>query len=179
MKKEDKSLIDVENVETTGERCCHLSWRTPLNSSLCMFIGTKHISPTFLCIIPSEFEADNIYKNPPQMSFPLKKNLFFFTLTMPLLTAGALTDPPSAHNSFKRVHDWCKAGWRRPGPPNKNPGYAGDDDKWWWFVNTYISQMHKMYDLHWSNAKYINPSRETIPLIRPHQCQCDSEGGRT
>ena len=27
MKKEDKSLIliDVENVETTGERCCHLS----------------------------------------------------------------------------------------------------------------------------------------------------------
>ena len=22
---EDKSLIDVENVETTGERCCHLS----------------------------------------------------------------------------------------------------------------------------------------------------------
>ena len=25
MKKENKSLIDVENVETTGERCCHLS----------------------------------------------------------------------------------------------------------------------------------------------------------
>ena len=25
MKKEEKSLIDVENVETTGERCCHLS----------------------------------------------------------------------------------------------------------------------------------------------------------
>ena len=25
MKKEDKSLIDVENVVTTGERCCHLS----------------------------------------------------------------------------------------------------------------------------------------------------------
>ena len=25
MKREDKSLIDVENVETTGERCCHLS----------------------------------------------------------------------------------------------------------------------------------------------------------
>ena len=24
MKKEDKSLTDVENVETTGERCCHL-----------------------------------------------------------------------------------------------------------------------------------------------------------
>ena len=38
MKKEDTCLIDVENVETTGERCCHLSWRTPLNSSLCRFI---------------------------------------------------------------------------------------------------------------------------------------------
>ena len=25
MKKQNKSLIDVENVETTGERCCHLS----------------------------------------------------------------------------------------------------------------------------------------------------------
>ena len=25
MRKEDNSLIDVENVETTGERCCHLS----------------------------------------------------------------------------------------------------------------------------------------------------------
>ena len=25
MKKEDKSLIDVDNVETTGERCCYLS----------------------------------------------------------------------------------------------------------------------------------------------------------
>ena len=23
MEKDDKSLIDVENVETTGERCCH------------------------------------------------------------------------------------------------------------------------------------------------------------
>ena len=33
-----------------------------------------------------------------------------------------------------------------------------------------------MYDFHWSNAKYINPSRATIPLIRPPQC--DSEGGR-
>ena len=25
MKNEDNSLIDVENAETTGERCCHLS----------------------------------------------------------------------------------------------------------------------------------------------------------
>ena len=25
MKKEDKNVIDVQHVETTGERCCHLS----------------------------------------------------------------------------------------------------------------------------------------------------------
>ena len=36
--------------------------------------------------------------------------------------------------------------------------------------------MPKMYDFHWSNAEYMNPSRATIPLIRPHQC--DSDGGR-
>ena len=33
-----------------------------------------------------------------------------------------------------------------------------------------------MYDFHWSNIQYMNPSRATIPLIRPHQC--DSDGGR-
>ena len=32
-----------------------------------------------------------------------------------------------------------------------------------------------MHDFHWSNAKYTNPSRATIPLIRPHTC--DSDGG--
>ena len=93
MKQEEKSLIDIENVETTGERSCHLSWRTPLNTSLCTFIGTKHISPTFVYIIP---EADNIYKNPPpNVIFP-KKNYIMFRSGAPpmtLLTVGALTDP--------------------------------------------------------------------------------------
>ena len=37
--------------------------------------------------------------------------------------------------------------------------------------------MLNMYDFHWGNAKYMNPSRATIPLIRPHQC--DSDGGRS
>ena len=40
----------------------------------------------------------------------------------------------------------------------------------------FIFQMPKMYDFHCSNAKYMNPSRETSPLKLPHQC--DSEGGR-
>ena len=41
-------------------------------------------------------EADNIYKNPPQMSFRLYFLLFIFRSGAPpmtLLTAGALTDP--------------------------------------------------------------------------------------
>ena len=40
----------------------------------------------------------------------------------------------AARDSLKRVHDWCKAGWRRPGappPPNKNPGYAGGSKSSW------------------------------------------------
>ena len=36
--------------------------------------------------------------------------------------------------------------------------------------------MPKTYDFHWSIAKYMNPSRATIPLIKPHQC--DSDGDR-
>ena len=43
-------------------------------------------------------------------------------------------------------------------------------------ILTFISKLPKMYDFHWSNAKYTNPPQTTIPLIRPHQC--DSEGGR-
>ena len=45
----------------------------------------------------------------------------------------------------------------------------------------YLSRLDTMACTHpWftlgGNTKYMNPSRATIPLIRPHQC--DSEGGR-
>ena len=96
MKKEDTSLIDVENVETTGERCCHLSWRTPLNSSLCTFIRMKHISPAFVYIIPMCLRLTTFTKTLPQCHFPFKKNYICFRSGAPpmtLLTAGALTDP--------------------------------------------------------------------------------------
>ena len=56
----------------------------------------KHISPTFMYNHTNVSEADNIYKNLPQMSF----HLYFLLLLlhsgappMILLTAGALTDP--------------------------------------------------------------------------------------
>ena len=125
-----ESLIEVESAETTGERCRHLSWRTPLNSSLCTFIGMKHISPTFMYIIPMYLRLTTFTKTLPQMSF----HLYFFAIFISLWgSTHDSADCWSAHrssaarDSFKRVHDWCKAGWRRPGgpPPNKNPGYAG------------------------------------------------------
>ena len=96
MKKEDNSLIDVENVETTGERCRHLSWRTPLNSSLCTFIGMKHISPTFMYIIPMYLRLTTFTKPSPKCHFTYIFLLFLFcseTPPMTLLTARALTDP--------------------------------------------------------------------------------------
>ena len=119
MKKEDKSLIDVENVETTGERCCHLSRRTPLNNSLCTFIGMKHLSPTFVYTIPMYLRLTPFTKTLPKMSFSLKKNLFFplWGSTYDSADCWSAHRSPSARDSFKRVHDWCKAGWRRPGAP--------------------------------------------------------------
>ena len=44
------------------------------------------------------------------------------------------------------------------------------------WIDTIHTNTPKMYDFHWGNVKYMNPSRETIRLIRLHQC--DSEGGR-
>ena len=67
VRKEDKSLLDVEHFETTGIRCCHLSRRTPLNCSLCMFIGMKHSSPTFRYSIPMYLRLTTFTKTLPQM----------------------------------------------------------------------------------------------------------------
>ena len=101
MKKEDNSLIDIENVETTGERYRHLSWRTPLNSSLCTFIGMKHISPTFMYIIPMCLRLTTFTKKPPpNVISPYIFWLFLFR-SGTLLTAGALTGhrlPATASN---------------------------------------------------------------------------------
>ncbi len=127
MKKEDNGLIDVESAETTGDAM----WATnSLTSSLCTFIGIKHISPTFMYIIPMNLRLTTFTKTLPQLSF----HLYFFAIFISLWgSTHDSADCWSAHissaarDSFKRVHDWCKARWRRPGapPPNKNPGYAG------------------------------------------------------
>ena len=160
VKKEVNSLIDVESAETTGERCRHLSWRTPLNSSLCTFIGMKHISPTFMYIIPMYLRLTTFTKTLPQMSF----HLYFFAIFISLWgSTHDSADCWSAHrssaarDSFKRVHDWCKAGWRRPGaPPPKQKSWLrwcalcisggtvmvewerGDDIVYWNFIAFFV-----------------------------------------
>ena len=98
-----------------GERCCNLNWRTPLNCSLRMFIGMKHIWPTFT-IIRMYLRLPTFTKTLPQMSFHLS--------THNSADCWNAHRSPAARDCFKRVHDWCKAGWRRPGahpppPPTK------------------------------------------------------------
>ena len=138
MKKEDTSLVDVENVETTGERCCHLSSRTPLNSSLCTFIGVKHISPTFVYTIPMYLRLTTFTKTLPQRSFPLKQFYFSALTPMTLLTAGALTDPHlPATASIVCTTDVRLGGVGWVPPPNKNPGYAGAHARTYAHTNTH------------------------------------------
>ena len=120
-------MIDVENVETTGERCRHLSWRTPLNSSLCTFIGMKHI--TFRYIITMYLRLTPFTKYLPQMSFHLYFfAIFCFALGLHpwlcwLLERSQILGCPRQLQTCARL---IKAGWRRPGgvifPPINAPG---------------------------------------------------------
>ena len=65
MKKEDKRLIDVEHVETTGESA-ELT-NTIVNSSWCKLM--KHISPTFMYIIPMYLGLTTFTKTLPKCHF--------------------------------------------------------------------------------------------------------------
>ena len=118
MKKEDNSLIDVENAETTGERC--LSWRTPLNSSLCTFIGMKHISPTFMYIIPMYLRLTTFTKTLPQMSFHLYIFCYFYFalelhpwLCWQLERSQILGCPRQLQTCARLMQGWvASAGWQ-------------------------------------------------------------------
>ena len=96
--KEDKSLIDVENVETTGEKCCHLSWLTNTYHWTVQCVRSSEAHFTYINYVyhSNVFEADNIYKkNSPQMIFHQYCLLFLFRSGAPpmtLLTAESLTD---------------------------------------------------------------------------------------
>ena len=124
MKKEDKSLIDVDNFETTGERCCHQSWRTPLNSSLCTFIGMKHISPTYSIACKCIWGWQHLQKLSPKCHFSYILLLFLFCFGVPpmtLLTGGALTDPqlPATASNMCTTDPWL-SGDGRVSPKQKS-----------------------------------------------------------
>ena len=112
--------LDVDNVKTTGERCCHLSWRTPWHCPMRMFIGIN----TFWYIITMYLRLTTFTKTLPKCHFN-----YFFPLRGSTHNSAdcwsADRSPASRGDSFKRVHDWCKAGWRRPGAPPPHHGYAG------------------------------------------------------
>ena len=60
MKNKDKSLLDVENVETTGVIKVLPS---ELTNTIELFIGMKHISPTFRYIIPVYFRLTTLERS--------------------------------------------------------------------------------------------------------------------
>ena len=105
MKKEDKSLI--ENVETTGERYCQ------------QFIEMKHISPTFMYIIPMYLRLTTFTRTLLKCNFTY---LYIFA-------AGALTGPQlPATASNVCTTDVRLGGVGRVPSPNNNPGYAGAEE---------------------------------------------------
>ena len=65
MQKEDKRLIDVENVETTGERCCHFEQTNTIEQFI-VYVHQNEAHFTHIYVYHTNvFEADKIDKNPP------------------------------------------------------------------------------------------------------------------
>ena len=100
-----------------------------IERSLCTLIGMKHISPTFMYIIPMHvFEADNIYQNPlPNVISPKKIGIFISLRGsthdyIDCWSAQIFPAPRQLQTCARLMHGWVASrGWV---PPNKNPGYA-------------------------------------------------------
>ena len=100
------------------------------NSSLCTFIGMKHISPTLMYIIPMYLRLTTLQKiNSPKCNFIYIFVLFLFRFGSPpmtLLTAGALTAPQlPATASNVCTTDARLGGVGRVPHTKKDPDYAG------------------------------------------------------
>ena len=82
MKKEDKSLIDVDNVESTGERCCHELTNTI--EPCIVYVHRNEAHFTYIYVHHTNvFEADNIYKNPPpNVISPIFICYFYFAMVL-------------------------------------------------------------------------------------------------
>ena len=99
------------------------------------FFAMKHISPTFMYIIPMYFRLTTFTKTLPQMSFHLSFFAIFISLwgsTHDSVDYWSAHRSPAARDSFKpRQLQTCvrlvQCGVASAGcPPNKNPGYASE-----------------------------------------------------
>ena len=105
VEKEDKSLIDVENVETAGETKVLPSELTNTIEQFIVYVDRNESHYTYIYVYHTNvFEADNIYTQKlPQMSF----HLFFFAILFLFDSADCwgAPRPPATRDRFKRVHD--------------------------------------------------------------------------
>ena len=118
MKQDDKSLIDVENVETTCERCCHHAdehhWTVHCVRSS-EWSTSMYIIPMYLRLTPF---------TKPSLEWHFTY-MFCYFISLWGSTRDSADDwtvhtSAAARDSLKRVRDGCKVGWRRPGaPPTK------------------------------------------------------------
>ena len=96
MKKEDKSLIDVENVVTTGKRCCSELTNTIQQFMVYVHRNEAYFTYIFMYIIPMYLRLTTFTKTLTQMPF----HLYFLAIF--ILFWGATHDSAdcwSAHRS--------------------------------------------------------------------------------
>ena len=116
MKKEDKRLIDVENIVTTSETRCHLSWRTPSNSLWCTFIAIKHISPTFVYIITMYLRPTTYTKTLPKCHFTYIFFLFLLWLCWLLERSQIASCPRQLQTCARLTRGWVASAGCPPPP---------------------------------------------------------------
>ena len=108
-KKEDKSLMDVENLETTGELKVLPSELTNTIEHFIVYVHRNEAHFTYIYVYHTHvFEADNMYKNPPpSVISPILFAIFIFALGLhrphDSVDCWSAHRSPAARNSFKRV----------------------------------------------------------------------------
>ena len=121
MKKEDRSLLEVENVETTGERCCHL---TDTIEQFIVYVHRNEAHFTYVCI----WGWQHLQKPSLKCHFTYIFCYFYFALGLHpwlrwLLECSQIPSCPRQLQKCARLMQ----GWVASAGclPNKNPGYAG------------------------------------------------------
>ena len=121
MKKEHTSLIDVEHVEPSARLKALPSELTNTIEHFIVYVHRNEAhSPTCMYIIPMYLWVTTFTKTVPKLCFAICISLWGSTHDSD--DCWSAHRSPAARDSFKRVHDRCKAGWRHsgaPAPPKK------------------------------------------------------------